>query len=484
MVKGVNNFKKESSVGQRIPVTLGNIAPLSVMPFLPGTLALVCEGGGQRGIFTAGVLDEFMRARFDPFNLYLGTSAGAQNLSAYLCNQPGYARKVITRYTTSRDFFDPMRFVRGGHLIDLDWLIDATSSRMPLAMDAAARHFDNGKQFFICASRADDYTPGYFSPTKETWLEQIRASSAIPGFYRSGVQMEGANWLDGGVSDAVPVQEAVRRGAKTVVVIRTVPSQMYYTPQWFKRMERWLGESSLQPFVNLVQHHEKTYHAIQQFIEKPPGDIRIFEIYPPKPLKSMALGSRLPALLDDYNVGRQCGRYFLATVGKLLAELPPLRRFKPRIVAPAPVVMPAATVANDALGGIIADAPQTKSIAAAVAAPAAANDAHGAVTAGAAQPGEIAAPVAANDAHGAVIAGVAQARDSAASDSSASGAIVVDGVQVRDIAAPPAAASAGIIVDGAQARDIATSTAASVCGSVMSDNLLTSAASADREELP
>ncbi|MFP2420650.1 patatin family protein [Pseudescherichia vulneris] len=345
-------------MGQRIPVTLGNIAPLAANPFQPGKLALVCEGGGQRGIFTAGVLDEFMRARFNPFELYFGTSAGAQNLSAYVCNQPGYARKVITRYTTSREFFDPMRFVRGGNLIDLDWLVESTASQMPLAMDIAAREFDVGKAFYMCASRADDYSPGYFSPTRETWMDQIRASSAIPGFYRPGVTLDGFNWLDGGVSDAIPVQEAVKRGGNTIVVIRTVPSQMYYTPQWFKRMERWLGESSLQPFVNLVQHHEKTYHAIQQYIEKPPGKVRIIEIYPPKPLKSMALGSRLPALLEDYNVGRQCGRYFLATMGKMLAEKPPLHRYKARVAVPAPLVVPPAVVANDVHSATLVDAPQ------------------------------------------------------------------------------------------------------------------------------
>ena len=66
-------------MGQRIPVTLGNIAPLTLKPFHAGQLALVCEGGGQRGIFTAGVLDEFMRAQFNPFDLYFGTSAGAQD---------------------------------------------------------------------------------------------------------------------------------------------------------------------------------------------------------------------------------------------------------------------------------------------------------------------------------------------------------------------------------------------------------------------
>ena len=124
-------------MGIRIPVTLGAIEPLALTPFKSQKIALVCEGGGQRGIFTAGVLDEFQRARFNPFQLMLGTSAGAQNLSAFVCGQPGYARRVITRYTTSKLFFDPLRFVRGGNLIDLDWLIDITRSEFPLAMSSA-----------------------------------------------------------------------------------------------------------------------------------------------------------------------------------------------------------------------------------------------------------------------------------------------------------------------------------------------------------
>ncbi|MEA7538869.1 hypothetical protein ONQ62_28095, partial [Salmonella enterica subsp. enterica serovar Virginia] len=42
--------------------------------------------------------------------------------------QPGYGRKVIMRYTTRREFFDPLRFVRGGNLIDLDWLVESTAA--------------------------------------------------------------------------------------------------------------------------------------------------------------------------------------------------------------------------------------------------------------------------------------------------------------------------------------------------------------------
>ncbi len=92
-----------------------------------------------------------------------------------------------------------------------------------------------------------------------------------------------------------------------------------------------------------MQHHETSYRDIQQFIEKPPGKLRIFEIYPPKPLHSIALGSRIPALREDYKLGRLCGRYFLATVGKLLTEKAPLTRHLVPVVTPESIVIPPAS---------------------------------------------------------------------------------------------------------------------------------------------
>ncbi|WP_293649204.1 patatin family protein [uncultured Pantoea sp.] len=323
-------------MGIRIPVTLGAIEPLALSPFKVQKIALVCEGGGQRGIFTAGVLDEFQRARFNPFQLFIGTSAGAQNLSAFVCGQQGYARRVITRYTTSKLFFDPLRFVRGGNLIDLDWLIEVTQRELPLALDSAKLLFDSGREFYMCACRSDDYSPGYFAPTHANWHDLIKASSAIPGFYRLGVDLEGISYLDGGISDAIPVREAARRGADTIVVIRTVPSQMFYTPKWMKRMERWLNASALQPMINILHHHEASYREIQQFIEQPPGDLRIIEIYPPHVLASMALGSRVASLNQDYHLGRRCGRYFLATLGQWLSDAEPFGRYT-TVTPPAPV---------------------------------------------------------------------------------------------------------------------------------------------------
>ncbi|QEZ93395.1 patatin-like phospholipase family protein [Proteus sp. CD3] len=308
-------------MGKYIPVTLNNITALEFQSSLPqGKVALVCEGGGQRGIFTAGVLDEFMRSQFDPFDILLGVSAGAQNLSAFACGQRGYARKIINRYTTNNQFFNPIRFVRGGNLLDLDWYIDTTAKEMPLDIPTALRRFDAGREFYMVASRSDNFQANYFQPDEPTWLDIIKASSAIPAFYRNGVLFHDVVYHDGGISDAIPVREAYRRGCRTIVVVRTVPSEYQYTTEWVDRMGRWFENSRLQRFMEMAQIHIETYTDTIKFIQSPPEDVVVIEIYPPTTLQSSALGSRLNALNHDYHVGRRCGRYFLATIGQHFAK--------------------------------------------------------------------------------------------------------------------------------------------------------------------
>ncbi|KPD03425.1 patatin-like phospholipase family protein [Moellerella wisconsensis] len=308
-------------MGKHVSVTLGSIEPLAFYEKInSGKTALICEGGGQRGIFTAGVLDEFLKADFNPFDIMIGTSAGAQNLSSYICGQRGYARRIITRYTTNPQFFNPLRFIRGGHLIDLDWLINVTNQENPLALEKGLELIDSGREFLMSTCRSDNFDAVYLQPDKDNWLDIIRASSAIPGFYRSGVEFDGHLYLDGGITAAIPVEEAYLRGADTIVVIRTVPSQVYFTPEWVKRMTRWLETSSLQKMALIMKTHLKSYRRTQEFIENPPGNLQVFEIYPPTPLKSSALGSRLSSLNYDYHTGRHCGRYFLAALGDCFTQ--------------------------------------------------------------------------------------------------------------------------------------------------------------------
>lgn len=69
-------------------------------------VALIAEGGGQRGIFTAGVLDAWLEQEYDPFDLFIGTSAGSQNLTSYLARQKGYAKRLIRGLSRHKRFFN------------------------------------------------------------------------------------------------------------------------------------------------------------------------------------------------------------------------------------------------------------------------------------------------------------------------------------------------------------------------------------------
>ncbi len=87
-----------------------------------GKSALVVEGGGMRSIFAAGVLHAFGKAGFDPFDLYIGVSAGACHLASHLAGQNNRNFDITLQYSLKSDFINIKRFLSGGHLMDLDWL--------------------------------------------------------------------------------------------------------------------------------------------------------------------------------------------------------------------------------------------------------------------------------------------------------------------------------------------------------------------------
>src|SRR3954470_7287265 len=102
--------------------------------------AIVVEGGAMRGIFAAGVLDVFHEQGFDPFDLAVGSSAGACNLSSHLAGQHGRNRRCYLTQMRRREFADIRRFFRGGHWLDIDYLWHAFGREDPLDVMAAASH--------------------------------------------------------------------------------------------------------------------------------------------------------------------------------------------------------------------------------------------------------------------------------------------------------------------------------------------------------
>lgn len=272
--------------------------------------ALVLEGGGMRGIFSAGILDVFMEHSFDPFDMYIGVSAGACNLASHLAGQHRRNFLIYTRLMTSPAFISKKKYITGGHLMDLDYLWDIIDKEHPL--DVSAIFKNRKKEFLVVGTSADTGAPVYMRPTVDNCLLCLKASSAVPLLYRTMLEINSIQLVDGGVADPIPALEAYSRGARKIVVIRTRPAE-YRKKQG---LENYLSSLAVRKWKNLsaaVFTQADTYSRCVDFILNPPEDADIMQIAPQEPLKTGRTTQKMESLLYDYERGRAMGAAFMDT---------------------------------------------------------------------------------------------------------------------------------------------------------------------------
>ena len=274
--------------------------------------ALVVEGGGQRGIFTAGVLDSWLAQDFNPFSILIGTSAGAQNLSTYMTQQAGYAKRSIMQLSRHPAFFSIKRSFSKRNAMDLDWYFDRVSEpEYQLNIQCAESQLVN-RQLLFSATNIKGFCPTFLEPTKDSWLTMLKASSALPYLYKKGVAIGADHYVDGGVALPIPIQEAYNRGAKKIIVLRTTPTDQNVAYPWARKLKSWVCKSQNCPKVlDIITGYESAYNQAIDFIQRPPEDAQVIEIAPTKKLASRILGSSDKALMADYQMGVEVGNAFL-----------------------------------------------------------------------------------------------------------------------------------------------------------------------------
>jgi predicted patatin/cPLA2 family phospholipase len=300
-------------------------------------IALIAEGGGQRGIFTAGVLDAWLENDFDPFDLFIGTSSGSQNLTSFLSRQKGYAKRLIRGLSRQKRFYKLGRGLMGGNVVDLDWYFDKTIQGS-FALDfAAAKKSLGERELLITATNSRD-RKGYFlrpNGNSNHWRKLLKASSALPFLYKEGVKLtpgltarplnkvEGNRarapqadyYLDGGLAAPLPVREAYRRGARKIVIIRTVNADFHAQSVWLKKLKSWIYSSGHCPkTIDYLIQHEQAYRQELAFIANPPNDVELIQIFAKDHLRSKRLGSSDIDLQHDYRAGIDAGNAFLQTL--------------------------------------------------------------------------------------------------------------------------------------------------------------------------
>ncbi len=270
--------------------------------------ALVIQGGGFKTAFTAGVLDAFIVCDYDPFDIYVGVSGGANAMSYFLTKH--YKKCIESIHVLLEDprFISYKQFLRSGVFMNVDFFEEIAREIVQLDLEGIFRNHPN-KSIGIVATNRISGEPEYFKPTAENWVSCLIASCAIPFVTKAKHIINGGEFMDGSWSDPLPVKWAVEQGATDILLVRTSSTLMekqslpdYFGEVYYKKHPGMANVFS--------KSHLKFNEAID-FIQNPPEGIRIRQIGPMQKLKTGGYTNSKTALEMDYRYGLEMGLDFV-----------------------------------------------------------------------------------------------------------------------------------------------------------------------------
>ena len=279
--------------------------------------ALVIEGGAMRGIFSAGIMDQFLEDSFNPFDMVIGVSAGSINAAAYLADHMGRNFEVYTNYSLHPDYISLRNFLKGNHYIDLDWLWDVTERDLPINTDLL---FKKNIDFEIGFTRNDSGEAFFLNPNAENLSHYLKASCTIPLFYRNFLKIEGHVVSDGGVAAPIPVERAYEKGATRIMVLRSRPESYRMGSGLEFKIADFIF-SKHKGLLKAIKNRYKVYNQSIDFIHNPPKGVEVIEICPPDYFKTSRFTQDYQILLDDYNTGKEMGKIAIEKYEELNSKI-------------------------------------------------------------------------------------------------------------------------------------------------------------------
>ena len=282
-------------------------------------IALIVEGGGFKSGLTAGILDSFIINGFDPFHLYLGISGGAMNITSFISRQYKRNINIISSMSKNTNFISIVRFLKGGDYMELKYLLEVALKKYPFDMDTANDNLKDAD----CKVVVTDYikgSPAYLSVKKFGWLKTMQATGSLPVAIRGYCEIAGKKYIDGGLSDPLPVKRVYDWGYRNIILLRThqndvVPDwklSSLYTPIIYRNNPK---------LQKLIMRNDKIYSRQQKYISKPPKDLKLIQVAPQTELECGVISSNLEDIRMDYRYGLELGLDVLPELQTLAAKL-------------------------------------------------------------------------------------------------------------------------------------------------------------------
>jgi predicted patatin/cPLA2 family phospholipase len=206
-------------------------------------VALAVEGGGMRGVVSAGMLIALADLGFaNGFDAIYGSSAGAVNAAYLFQGERWGALSLYYSDLSSKDFVDRRRVFRGGPIVDFLFLREQVlTQRRPINLELIER---SGVHLFVAVTNVDDRKTellSEFSSSRDL-VECLVAGAWLPILAGPPVVFRGHRCLDGGVLLEHPSTAAIRSGCSHVLVLSTrYPNAPGRPELWRRVLRRYLN---------------------------------------------------------------------------------------------------------------------------------------------------------------------------------------------------------------------------------------------------
>ena len=282
-----------------------------------GKTGLVLEGGAMRGLFSAGIMDVLMESGV-AFDGVIGVSAGA----AFGCNwksrQRGRALRYNLRFCNEKRYCSWYSLLTTGDLFGAEFCYHTLPRELDV-FDGETYESDPTAFYIVCTdARTGEAVYRRCDKADDASFEWMRASGSMPLVSRP-VRIGGGLYLDGALSDSVPLKHFESLGYTKNVVILTQPAGYVKPPARFRGLVRLLLRKTPAAAEALLKR-PTVYNAQLRYVEEQAGSGRIFLFRPEAPRPASRLCRDPKRLHATYDAGVAAAHARLEELKRFLAE--------------------------------------------------------------------------------------------------------------------------------------------------------------------
>ena len=239
---------------------------------------LVLEGGGMKGIYTAGVLDFFLDKGIE-FSSCYGVSAGACHVCSFLSKQRGRAYDISVDYLDDPNYCSVSSLLRTGDLFGVKMCYDDIPNRLN-PYDYKAFDSYRGRAFAVVTNIVTGQPEYLRLRDMHKDIAAVRASASLPLVSRK-VEIGGKLYLDGGLSDSVPILRSILDGNRKNVVVLT--KEVGYRREPSKHLELIRIRYAKYPKIyELMKNRHVAYNRMLDYLAAQEENGQAFVIRPQK----------------------------------------------------------------------------------------------------------------------------------------------------------------------------------------------------------